>query len=50
MPDPEPMAIFEHAYADGHPLVDEERAAFAAYLDSFEDSPHSAGHTAGTGH
>jgi pyruvate dehydrogenase E1 component alpha subunit len=62
MPNPDPMAIFEHAYADGHALVDEERAAFAAYLDSFEDgSPgagnapdhaagHITGHTAGTGH
>ncbi|WP_225845071.1 pyruvate dehydrogenase (acetyl-transferring) E1 component subunit alpha [Streptomyces sp. HPF1205] len=50
MPNPDPMAIFEHAYADGHALVDEERAAFAAYLDSFEDGGHSAHgtHTAGT--
>ncbi|MBM9505880.1 pyruvate dehydrogenase (acetyl-transferring) E1 component subunit alpha [Actinacidiphila acididurans] len=43
MPDPEPMAIFEHAYADGHALVDEERARFAEYQASFEDT------TAGTG-
>ena len=27
MPDPDPMAIFDHVYADGHALVDEERAA-----------------------
>ncbi|MEV5568108.1 thiamine pyrophosphate-dependent enzyme, partial [Streptomyces sp. NPDC052196] len=37
MPDPEPMAIFENIYADGHALVDEERAQFAAYQASFSD-------------
>ncbi len=31
MPDPDPMVIFENVYADGHALVDEERAQFAAY-------------------
>ncbi len=36
MPDPDTMAIFEHVYADGHALVDEEREQFAAYLSSFE--------------
>lgn len=36
MPDPDTMAIFENVYADGHALVDEERAQFAAYLASFE--------------
>ncbi|GAA2367869.1 pyruvate dehydrogenase (acetyl-transferring) E1 component subunit alpha [Streptomyces carpaticus] len=36
MPDPDSMAIFEHVYADGHALVDEERAQYAAYLASFE--------------
>ncbi|MFC5719676.1 pyruvate dehydrogenase (acetyl-transferring) E1 component subunit alpha [Streptomyces gamaensis] len=39
MPDPEPMALFEHIYADGHALVDEERAQFAAYQASFADLP-----------
>ncbi|WP_255949561.1 pyruvate dehydrogenase (acetyl-transferring) E1 component subunit alpha [Streptomyces odontomachi] len=38
MPDPEPLAMFEHAYADGHALVDEERAQFAAYQASFADA------------
>ncbi|MEU1617472.1 pyruvate dehydrogenase (acetyl-transferring) E1 component subunit alpha [Streptomyces sp. NPDC005722] len=38
MPDPDPMAIFENIYADGHALVDEERAQFAAYQASFADS------------
>jgi pyruvate dehydrogenase E1 component alpha subunit len=37
MPDPDPMAIFENAYADGHALVDEERAQFAAYQASFAE-------------
>ncbi|MFF5449056.1 pyruvate dehydrogenase (acetyl-transferring) E1 component subunit alpha [Streptomyces sp. NPDC012888] len=37
MPDPDTMSIFENIYADGHALVDEERAQFAAYLASFEE-------------
>ncbi|MFC9702463.1 pyruvate dehydrogenase (acetyl-transferring) E1 component subunit alpha [Streptomyces sp. NPDC056501] len=35
MPVPEHMAIFDNVYADGHALVDEERAEFAAYQASF---------------
>ncbi|MFG2329943.1 pyruvate dehydrogenase (acetyl-transferring) E1 component subunit alpha [Streptomyces sp. NPDC048604] len=35
MPVPEHMAIFDNTYADGHALVDEERAEFAAYQASF---------------
>ncbi|MEU8783339.1 pyruvate dehydrogenase (acetyl-transferring) E1 component subunit alpha [Streptomyces sp. NPDC048637] len=38
MPDPDTMAIFENVYADGHALVDEERAQFAAYQASFADA------------
>ncbi|GAA2474944.1 pyruvate dehydrogenase (acetyl-transferring) E1 component subunit alpha [Streptomyces gobitricini] len=37
MPDPDHMAMFDHVYADGHALVDEERAHFAAYQASFAD-------------
>ena len=37
MPDPDPTAMFEHTYADGSPLVDEERAQFAAYQASFAE-------------
>lgn len=37
MPDPDPMSIFENVYADGHALVDEERAQFAEYLATFEE-------------
>ncbi|WP_432070972.1 pyruvate dehydrogenase (acetyl-transferring) E1 component subunit alpha [Streptomyces sp. AA1529] len=43
MPDPDTMAIFENAYADGHALVDEERAQFASYLASFADSDSQEG-------
>ncbi|MEV0034420.1 pyruvate dehydrogenase (acetyl-transferring) E1 component subunit alpha [Streptomyces sp. NPDC050804] len=42
MPDPDPMAIFDHVYADGHTLVDEERAQFAAYQASFVDADPAA--------
>ncbi|MFF3838343.1 pyruvate dehydrogenase (acetyl-transferring) E1 component subunit alpha [Streptomyces sp. NPDC001930] len=38
MPDPDDMAIFENVYADGHSLVDEERAQFTAYQASFAGS------------
>jgi pyruvate dehydrogenase E1 component alpha subunit len=38
MPDPEPLAMFEHVYAEPHPLVDEERDAYAAYLAGFDES------------
>ncbi|SEN45254.1 pyruvate dehydrogenase (acetyl-transferring) E1 component subunit alpha [Actinacidiphila rubida] len=48
MPNPEPMAMFENAYADGHPLVDEERAQFAEYLASFEDVENAS--VPGKGH
>ena len=43
MPDPDPMAIFENVYADGHALVDEERAQFAAYQASFADAEADRG-------
>ncbi len=36
MPDPEPLSVFDHVYADRHPLIEEEREQFAAYLDTFE--------------
>jgi 2-oxoisovalerate dehydrogenase E1 component alpha subunit len=38
LPDPSPLSIFDHVYADAHPLIDEEREQFAAYLDTFEGS------------
>ncbi|GLF96647.1 pyruvate dehydrogenase (acetyl-transferring) E1 component subunit alpha [Streptomyces yaizuensis] len=42
MPDPDHMAMFDHVYADGHALVDEERAQFAAYQASFADTEGNA--------
>jgi pyruvate dehydrogenase E1 component alpha subunit len=40
MPDPEPLSIFDHVYAERHPLVEEEREQFRAYLETFEGSDH----------
>ncbi|NGN67819.1 pyruvate dehydrogenase (acetyl-transferring) E1 component subunit alpha [Streptomyces sp. A7024] len=37
MENPDEMAMFENIYADGHALVDEERAAYAAYQASFAE-------------
>jgi 2-oxoisovalerate dehydrogenase E1 component alpha subunit len=36
MPDPPPMAIFDHVYAEPTAIVRAEREQYAAYLDSFE--------------
>ncbi|WP_113700738.1 pyruvate dehydrogenase (acetyl-transferring) E1 component subunit alpha [Nonomuraea lactucae] len=36
MPDPGPLDIFDHVYTGPHPLIDEERAQFATYLEGFE--------------
>ncbi len=35
MPDPPPLAIFDHVYAQDNPILRAERDQFAAYLDSF---------------
>jgi pyruvate dehydrogenase E1 component alpha subunit len=40
MEDPEPLSIFDHVYAERHPLVEEEREQFRAYLETFEGSDH----------
>jgi 2-oxoisovalerate dehydrogenase E1 component alpha subunit len=37
MPDPRPTQIFEHVYAEPHPLIDAEREQFTAYLSMFAD-------------
>jgi pyruvate dehydrogenase E1 component alpha subunit len=39
MPDPAPLSMFENVYAGPHPIIDAERATYAAYLDSFADAP-----------
>jgi 2-oxoisovalerate dehydrogenase E1 component alpha subunit len=53
MADPDPMAMFENIYADGHSVVDEERTQYAAYQASFADPADfadEAGAAAGKGH
>jgi 2-oxoisovalerate dehydrogenase E1 component subunit alpha len=35
MPDPSPLAIFEHVYSEPNALLGAEREQYAAYLDSF---------------
>jgi 2-oxoisovalerate dehydrogenase E1 component alpha subunit len=37
MPDPEPLTMFDNVYAEPNALLREERAQYAAYLDSFAD-------------
>lgn len=39
LPDPPPLSMFDGVHSEEHPLVTEERAQFAAYLDSFADTP-----------
>jgi len=36
MPDPPPLAIFDHVYAEPNAILRAEREQYAAYLDSFE--------------
>ncbi|HWB65833.1 MAG TPA: pyruvate dehydrogenase (acetyl-transferring) E1 component subunit alpha [Mycobacteriales bacterium] len=38
MPDPPPLRLFDHVYAGGSSLLDEEREQMAAYLASFEEA------------
>jgi 2-oxoisovalerate dehydrogenase E1 component alpha subunit len=35
MPDPEPLEMFDHVYPGGSPDLDEQRASYAHYLESF---------------
>jgi len=35
--DPAPASIFDHVYAGQHPLLEEQREQFAAYLATFEE-------------
>ncbi len=37
--DPEPLSIFDHVYAGPHVQLDAQRAAYARYLDTFEETP-----------
>jgi 2-oxoisovalerate dehydrogenase E1 component alpha subunit len=38
LPDPDVLSIFDNAYADPPPELLEQKAGFAAYLDSFEEA------------
>jgi 2-oxoisovalerate dehydrogenase E1 component alpha subunit len=35
MPDPEPLDMFDHVFADGSPEIDEQREIFGRYLETF---------------
>ena len=37
MPDPEPLSIFDDVYDETTPLLQEQKAAFATYLDGFSE-------------
>ena len=37
MSDPEPADLFAHVYAEPHPLLEEERDDYLAYLAGFEE-------------
>jgi pyruvate dehydrogenase E1 component alpha subunit len=37
LPDPEPLSVFDHVYADGSAILDAERAQYVAYLEGFEE-------------
>jgi pyruvate dehydrogenase E1 component alpha subunit len=43
MPDPDPVSIFDHVYAEGHALVDQERADYLAYAASFDAADAAEG-------
>ncbi len=38
-PDPLPESLFDHVYAEPHPLISEQRADLAAHLASFDTAP-----------
>ena len=44
LPDPQPLSLFDHVYAGGSSLLDEERAQLAAYLDSFAEAQPTGEH------
>ncbi|MDT9593289.1 pyruvate dehydrogenase (acetyl-transferring) E1 component subunit alpha [Nocardioides zeae] len=36
LPDPEPLALFDHVYAESTPEIEEQREGYAAYLAQFD--------------
>jgi len=43
MPDPPPLSLFDHVYAEPTAILREEREQYTAYLDSFEPGMNGAG-------
>ena len=39
LPDPDPLSIFDHVYAEPHPALQQRREWYAHYLDGFEAAP-----------
>jgi 2-oxoisovalerate dehydrogenase E1 component alpha subunit len=44
MPDPAPLSLFDHVYAEPTALLTEEREQYAAYLDTFEGPQNGEAH------
>jgi pyruvate dehydrogenase E1 component alpha subunit len=44
LPNPDPLSMFDHVYAGGSSLLDEEREQLAAYLSTFEAEPVAVSH------
>ncbi len=40
MPDPSPVTMFDHVYPNGSPLLDDQRAEFSRYMESFAGEAH----------
>ncbi|MPZ26974.1 MAG: pyruvate dehydrogenase (acetyl-transferring) E1 component subunit alpha [Micromonosporaceae bacterium] len=40
LPDPQPVQLFDHVYPTGSAELDQQRAQFSAYLESFEGGAH----------
>ena len=50
MPDPDPVAMFDHVYAEPHPVVERDREQYLQYVAQFEgdaDSTEGSGATGG---
>ncbi len=43
MPDPSPLSVFDHVYAEETEILNRQRDTYAAYLESFADSSHGEG-------
>jgi pyruvate dehydrogenase E1 component alpha subunit len=50
LPNPQPLSMFDHVYAEMTDELAAQRDWFADYLHSFEDGPHAGAGTSGGGH